>query len=207
MAKKVKWQMKGDTISACNCDFGCPCNFNAPPTYGNCQGLYAFHINEGSFEGTKLDGVTIGVALNAPEAIHNGNMTLYVAVDQKANPKQREALGTILSGKVGGPFQVFAGLTTKLIGPEFVPVKWKFDGPNSEVSFGNKMDIKLDSIKNPVKGTPAGYTLQFTAGLLTDRSELMTTRAFSINHPEMSFSHPGKYGQTFKFSYSGEGEV
>jgi hypothetical protein len=84
--------------------------------------------------------------------------------------------------------------------------RWKFDGPNSEVSFGNRMDAKLDSIKNPVTGKPASYTRQFT-GLLTDRSELMTTKAYSVNHPEMSFSHPGKYGQTFKFNYSGEGEV
>jgi hypothetical protein len=205
---KVKWSMKGDTISACNCDWGCPCNFNAPPSEGNCQGVYAFHINEGSYGRIKLDGITIGMAAHAPGALHLGNITLYVTVDEKASPGQREALGNILGGKLGGPFAVFASLTSKLIGPEFVPVEWHFDRVDTSrgyVRLGDKIEIRLDRIKNPVSGKPAGFTLNFSDGLLTDKSELMTTSVYNVNHPQLSFSHPGKYGQTFQFNFSGEG--
>ncbi|MDQ3970872.1 MAG: DUF1326 domain-containing protein, partial [Thermoproteota archaeon] len=24
-------------LDACNCDWGCPCQFNANPTHGNCE--------------------------------------------------------------------------------------------------------------------------------------------------------------------------
>ncbi|MGI0024025.1 MAG: DUF1326 domain-containing protein, partial [Nitrososphaera sp.] len=40
MASKVeeipKWYLKADYVETCNCDFGCPCNFNGFPTYGYC---------------------------------------------------------------------------------------------------------------------------------------------------------------------------
>jgi hypothetical protein len=26
-------------LDACNCDWGCPCQFNAKPTHGNCEGV------------------------------------------------------------------------------------------------------------------------------------------------------------------------
>ena len=31
--------MKADYVETCNCDFGCPCNFNGFPTYGYCRAL------------------------------------------------------------------------------------------------------------------------------------------------------------------------
>src|SRR5262252_6759515 len=34
MAEKTPYHLKGVLLGACNCDWGCPCNFEAPPTYG-----------------------------------------------------------------------------------------------------------------------------------------------------------------------------
>src|SRR2546425_318913 len=33
-----KWQMSGSLLGECNCDWGCPCSFDAPPTNGGCRG-------------------------------------------------------------------------------------------------------------------------------------------------------------------------
>ncbi len=30
----TSWQLQGTVLVACNCDYGCPCNFNALPTTG-----------------------------------------------------------------------------------------------------------------------------------------------------------------------------
>ena len=205
-ASKSKWDMKGDTISACNCDWGCPCNFDAPPTNGKCEGVYAFHINEGQCDGIKLDGLTLGIAAHAPAAIHLGNLTLLAFIDKKSSASQRSALQRIVTGKAGGPFAIFAGLTTKFLGPESTSVEWHFDRSDSSKSYvraESVMEVTLARIKNPVTGKPGGFTVNFTDGLLTDKSELMTTSAYRVNHPQMSFSHPGKYGQTFQFKFSG----
>ncbi|MBD0275794.1 MAG: DUF1326 domain-containing protein, partial [Acetobacteraceae bacterium] len=38
--QRTDWRLQGDWIKNCNCAFGCPCDFNARPTHGNCQGLF-----------------------------------------------------------------------------------------------------------------------------------------------------------------------
>ena len=37
--KHVKWSLEADYLQGCNCDYGCPCEFEAPPTEGLCEGL------------------------------------------------------------------------------------------------------------------------------------------------------------------------
>jgi hypothetical protein len=36
---KVGWKIHAYYLDACNCDWGCPCQFNAKPTQGYCDGL------------------------------------------------------------------------------------------------------------------------------------------------------------------------
>lgn len=52
---KIKWHLRGLYLDSCNCDWGCPCQFNANPTHGNCEGLSAIHITEGKYGDVKLD--------------------------------------------------------------------------------------------------------------------------------------------------------
>lgn len=197
------WMLKGDALEACSCDWGCPCNFNAPPTKGWCQGGYSFHINEGYFNGTKLDGLNVGFFLNSPAAFHLGNIVGLVLVDEKADEAQRPAIMEIFGGKAGGPFAALASLLVKVIGPEYVPVQWKFDGPNSYAVFGDRAETRLADIENPVTGEKSGFTLKMSAGFLTDEAKLMKSSKFRINHPEMSYRHSGQYGATLHFNYTG----
>jgi hypothetical protein len=44
---KTPWRIVGEQIGSCNCAWGCPCQFNALPTYGQCEGLNGSHIREG----------------------------------------------------------------------------------------------------------------------------------------------------------------
>ena len=44
------WRIDGRYVEYCNCDFGCPCEFMAEPTYGYCTGLVAFKIDKGFCE-------------------------------------------------------------------------------------------------------------------------------------------------------------
>lgn len=202
---KVKWGIKGDALGSCSCDWGCPCNFDAPPTKGWCEGGYVFHINEGNLGETPLNGMTIAFYAHSPAALHLGNVTGYLIVDEKATAEQRGAIGRIFGGEVGGPFAVLASLLVKVIGPDYAPVKWNFDGPRSYARFGDKAEVSLKMIANPVTGQKSGFTLKMTNGLLTDEAELMTTSVFRVNHPELKYEHSGQYGETFRFNYSGEG--
>ena len=43
----ARWSMKGVILGECNCDWGCPCNFDVAPTYGHCDGVYVWAVEEG----------------------------------------------------------------------------------------------------------------------------------------------------------------
>jgi hypothetical protein len=69
---KVKWSWEADYLQACNCDYGCPCEFSAPPTRGFCDGTGAWKIISGRYGDISLDGLGIGFAAHWPKAIHEG---------------------------------------------------------------------------------------------------------------------------------------
>src|SRR6478735_9293795 len=94
----VKWLIDGREFANCNCSYGCPCQFSALPTYGHCQAVLGFQIDNGYFADTKLDGLRAAGVYKWPGAIHQGNGTMQLIIDERADAKQRNALLTIMSG-------------------------------------------------------------------------------------------------------------
>src|SRR3954471_14862210 len=94
----VDWRMQGLEIANCNCDWGCPCQFNALPTHGDCRAMTAMRIDRGHFGDLDLSGLSWCGMFSWPKAIHLGHGQALVAISDKANQAQREALLTILSG-------------------------------------------------------------------------------------------------------------
>ena len=55
----INWRIKGRGFQNCNCNYGCPCQFNALPTYGNCEAVMGYEIEQGNFGEINLDGLRI----------------------------------------------------------------------------------------------------------------------------------------------------
>src|SRR5690348_4665996 len=98
MGSPTPWHFDAEYIQSCNCDYGCPCNFNALPTHGNCEALIAFHVTKGAFAQTNLDGVTFAAAYWWPKAIHLGNGTGRIYIDSSSTKEQQHAIAEIASG-------------------------------------------------------------------------------------------------------------
>ena len=43
----IPWEIQAVEFASCNCAYGCPCQFNALPTYGNCEAAVGMHIEQG----------------------------------------------------------------------------------------------------------------------------------------------------------------
>lgn len=72
---KTKWSIRAYYLDACNCDWGCPCQFNAKPTHGNCDGLSGIHIVNGNYgNDIKLDGLNMAYVGSWPGPLHEGVM-------------------------------------------------------------------------------------------------------------------------------------
>src|SRR5438034_10893353 len=127
--------MRGVMFADCNCDWGCPCNFQAPPTYGFCDGFYCTSIEEGRFGDVSLDGVRFLWGGHTPAAIHEGGGTSLVIVDDAATQDQREALDTLRrGGGVGSPFDEFASVTDPWYDMIVAPIELQLDGIRSNAS-------------------------------------------------------------------------
>ena len=93
------WTIKGREFVNCNCAYGCPCQFNALPTYGHCRAVLGIDIETGHHGETHLDGLRFAAALTWPGAIHEGHGEAFVVIDERADAAQRDALLRIISGQ------------------------------------------------------------------------------------------------------------
>ena len=105
------WSLKGDYFENCNRVGLCPCPFGGDHAEGHCDVGFAFHVDEGAFDGVALDGLNLAAGFYTPGSMPDGNWIGAAYVDERASPQQREALGEIMSGKFGGPFERFMRLT------------------------------------------------------------------------------------------------
>jgi hypothetical protein len=203
-ALKTQWSLEADFLQACSCDYGCPCEFSAPPTRGFCEGMGVWNIVNGHFGDVKLDGLSVGFAAHWPKAIHEGNGTLALFVDERADEQQREAILTICSGQAGGlPFEILATTFTKVLDPIYAPIHFALDGRDSSVRVGDGvLDIALEPIKNPVTGEPESVRLDHATGFIFQSAEAVSCKECQVHVPDLTFTWPDKAGFVTRVHYS-----
>lgn len=202
MSNQTKWSLEADYIQACNCDYGCPCEFSAPPTTGFCEGMGAWRINRGVCGNVKLDGLGLAFAAHWPKAIHEGNGTCGLMFDERATPPQREALLEICSGKLGGmPFEIIVTTFSKFLDPQYVPFKFTLNGNNSSVQIGHLMNVAVEPIKNPVTGDPESVRIEHSTGFIFKNAECVSAAKMDVNVGELKFSWPNKAGFVTQVKY------
>jgi len=201
--EKTKWSLEADFLQACNCDYGCPCEFSAPPTRGFCEGTGVWKINKGHFGDLSLDGLAVAFAAHWPKAIHEGDGTLALFIDERASQKQREAILTICSGQAGGlPFEILVHTFSKVLDPIFTPIEVKLDGRNSTAKVGGHVQVQLEPIKNPVTGEPEDVRVEHGTGFIFKSAEAVSGKTCKVDVPGLSFSWPDKAGFVTQVHYS-----
>jgi hypothetical protein len=127
---KIKWQLTGNYFENCNCDVVCPCLFStlpaltAKPTNGDCKVGMAFHIDRGRYGNVALDSLNAIVMVHTPGVMADGNWSVAVYLDARADDRQREALQAIFTGAAGGPVAALAPLISKVLGVKTVPITY-----------------------------------------------------------------------------------
>jgi hypothetical protein len=144
------WSLEGAWFKNCNCDPGCPCDFNQAPTSGQCEGMIGMRIDKGHFADISLDGLKFASAVWWPGRIEEGDGHVLPIIEESADEDQRAALLTILSGQAGGTlFEIFSAVCPHVREPVFVPIDFEFDieTRTGRCKAGEVIDTEVETLR------------------------------------------------------------
>ena len=144
------WNLEGEWFKNCNCDPGCPCDFNQAPTHANCEGMVAMRIDRGHFGDVNLDGLFFAGTVWWPGRMDEGNGAVQPLIDERADEHQRQALLEIMSGAHGDTlFEIVAAVCPTVHPPQFVPFEWEFDMDRrrGRMRAGDILETEVESLK------------------------------------------------------------
>jgi hypothetical protein len=196
------WTLKGTVLIACNCDYGCPCNYNALPTYRFCDGGWIWHVDDGAYGDTPLGGLAFGIFVKWPGAIHEGNGEGVIYVDERADDAQRDAISTLVSGQVGGPWGILAWTWPTVHGPKPARFEVEVNGVHSRAKIGDFVELASTTIKNPVSGAEVHPAAVLPEGIIVKHADLGASSVYRLDD-EISYDHSGQYTSVGEFDYSG----
>jgi hypothetical protein len=199
MAEKASYYLKGSVVGGCSCDWGCPCNFEVAPSRGFCDGEYMWVVEAGHYGDVRLDGLSFGMFFHSPAAIHLGNLTSVVVVDQRADHRQRQTIEAMV--KEAAPFSIFMDLTSKFLGFHYAPIEANLDGIRSRVTIPGIYDLAMTPMTNPVTGEVELATLFKPTGFTSQTHELCTTSTHRFTIEGLSYDHTGKHAAFCPFEY------
>ncbi len=152
------WEIHAVLVANCNCAYGCPCQFDALPTYGTCEAADGFQIEKGFYGAVSLDGLNVGILAKWPGPIHEGNGERLIIIDEQATNEQRNAIEKIVSGEdteeLATIFWVINAMTTIRHKTLYLPIKIEADmeGRRGLVIVDGVFELNVEPIKNAVTG-------------------------------------------------------
>ena len=135
----TKWELIGTEYGNCNCDYGCPCQFNGRPSSekGDCRYVTFTQIDEGHYGDVNLDGLRFVWLGGWPGAVHEGDGEYQVIIDERASDKQRDAIRRIAynedTDKLLTHYAIFCTLFATLHEPIVAPMNLEFAIESSTV--------------------------------------------------------------------------
>lgn len=149
----MPWNLNGQLLETCSCNFMCPCWFGIKELQvmdqGWCDGALLFRIREGNSDGVDLGGRMVAMATDYPgPTMLDGNATVRLFFDDAATSEQMRELEGIFSGAKGGSMERYATLVTNRLPSEKVAIQVQEDGDSLTVTVGDFGQIRCQPMKN-----------------------------------------------------------
>jgi hypothetical protein len=154
-------------------------------------------IREGHFGAVRLDGVQFGGAFSWPGAIHEGDGTFHVILDERATPEQRDAVVAMTSGAHGGPlFEIFAAVAPRRPDPLVARIEVESDRETrtARVSIPGVIEYHAEPIKNPVTGEEHRAQIRLPNGFEYEEAEMGNSVLLKAAG-QVAFEHRNTYAQ------------
>jgi hypothetical protein len=203
----LPYAMEGQFLEACDCAVPCPCWFDRDPHEGECTGLLAWHIEQGTIDGVDVSGLTaVSVSSHSghrAEAVKQAKMRIRLFVNAEASDKQQRAVERAFTGALGGPLGELAEMTDAAPGIERAPIAYSTGEGSTRLIVGSAAEAAMSTL---VGSTQRVMTIRDSvlATLLGRVGEVGQTDRFALDLADESVSVElkGSSATRGRFSYS-----
>lgn len=205
------WKIKGREFANCNCSYGCPCQFNDLPTHGFCEAMVAYQIDEGHFDDVKLNGLRGAGIYRWPGAVHEGNGTMQLIIDQRADNRQRDALLRILTGQDTEPmatmWAVYSAMCPNKLETLFEQIDFQVDvdARTATVTIRNLVESAGEPIRNKMTGKEHRVRIDLPHGFEYRLAEIGSGRTSTWGKIKLALMNT--YGQFARLHLTNKGVV
>ena len=209
MADFRAWRVSGDWFDVCKCAIPCPCTFAQPPTYGDCEGILAWHIREGRFGDVVLDDLSVAALAAFEGNVWAGaKVDMAMFVDERADDRQRDALQAIWSGQAGGWPAYFSELIGNVRGMEFARIEFEIDDDlgSWRVEIPGKLLGEAEALTGPTAPEGARVQVRNAPGADVGPGQVATWGTATVDRADgfgFSWERSGKSSKHFPFDWSG----
>ncbi len=158
----TEWELIGTEYGNCNCDYGCPCQFNGRPSSenGDCRYATFTQIDEGYYGDVKLDGLRFVWLGGWPGAVHEGDGEYQIIIDERGSDEQRDAIRRITynedTEELLSHYAFYCAMCSTLHEPIVAPIILEID-VEERMGRGEVPGVLVanaEPVRNPVTGKP-----------------------------------------------------
>ena len=165
-------------------------------TYGICDFLLSWMIEEGHFNGMDLSGLNVGLAGTYSDSDPERLWHVILYVDQRGNPEQRKYLEDIFLGRAGGTsYRNYAEAITEVYA--VLPARIEMDHKKNHeyIRIGSTVFANTERPVNSEVGVSCGIPGHDRPG------QEVVAEHFRVKDAPFNFDFEGRCGFAAKFSY------
>ena len=205
------WYVEGIEFGNCNCVYGCPCQVEALPTDGQCEGFEVLRIDRGRYGDVKLDGLNVAMLYAWPGPIFEGKGQMQVVIDERADARQREALSRIVHGEDteegATHWWVYRAMSDTVHPPLVKRIDYAVDleARTARVSIPGVLESTGRPIKSPSTGQDHRVRIDIPNGIEFEQAEIGSASTDATG--AIRFALHDTHGQINRLRHSGRGVV
>ena len=206
----VDWYVQGVEFGNCNCDYGCPCQFD-PTDPRPLPRLRGRPDRQGAFRRGVTGRTPRRSALRLAGSDLEGNGEMQAIIDERADAAQRQGLVTILHGgetrDAATHWWVFHAMSSTVHEPIFKPIEFEVDieRRRARVVIAGVLEFSGRPIRSPATGDEHRVRIDIPNGIEFEIAEIgsATTKASGA----IALDLDDTYGQFSVLRHSGAGVV
>ena len=203
---RVDWELSGSYLEACNCEVICPCRriggrMGGRSSYGECLGALSWIVLEGSAGEIDLADMRVVLASRYHDDEPRSPWTYALFVDARGKQQQREAIGDIFTGRLGGtPARQFPWVfkPADLLGVEAVEIEIDHTPGRGWFRAGGSVEVH---VREPV---PDQEPVSCVIPGHHRRGREVFSESIDVDAGRLAFSVRGRCGYESTFEYSSD---